>query len=102
MAFSRRTFLQQLTAGASGAALLQVPLAGKLFASPEPQRSPIVSGAILLNSNENAYGPLPSAMRAMQASLLKGNRYPFSRYEPLAESVARHHGVKMTQVVMGA
>jgi histidinol-phosphate aminotransferase len=102
MALSRRTFLQRLTAGAGSAALLQIPLAEKLFASPEPQRSPIVSGAILLNSNENAYGPLPSAMKAMQTSLLKGNRYPFGRYEPLADSVAKHHGVSASQVVMGA
>ncbi len=102
MTFSRREFVQRLTAGAGTAALLQVPFAEKLFASPEPQRSPIVPGAVLLNSNENAYGPLPSAMRAMQAALGRGNRYPFSSYRSLDESVASHCGVKPEQVVMGA
>jgi histidinol-phosphate aminotransferase len=41
-------------------------------------------------------------MKAMQRALLEGNRYPFGRYQPLAESVAKHHGVKAEQVVMGA
>jgi histidinol-phosphate aminotransferase len=89
-------------AGAGTAALLQVPLAEKLFASPEPQRLSSIPGAIRLNGNENAYGPLPSAMKAMQRALLEGNRYPFGRYEPLAESVATHLGVKAEQIVMGA
>ena len=61
-----------------------------------------IPGAIRLNGNENAYGPLPSAMKAMQRALLEGNRYPFGRYEPLAENVAKRHGVKPEQVVMGA
>ena len=102
MSFSRRSFLQRLTAGAGTAALLQMPLAPRLFASPEPQRNPIIPGAIRLNSNENAYGPLPSAMKAMQQSLVEGNRYPFGRYEPLAESTAKHLGVNVNQVVLGA
>jgi histidinol-phosphate aminotransferase len=102
MTFSRRAFLQHLTAGAGTAALLQISLAENLLASPEPQRSPVIPGAIQLNSNENPYGPLPSAMKAMQRALLEGNRYPFARYQPLAEMVAKHHGVKSEQVVMGA
>ncbi len=102
MAFSRRAFLQQLSMGAGSAALLQGTLAGKLFASPEPQRLTSIPGAIRLNGNENAYGPLPSAMKAMQRALAEGNRYPFGRYEPLSESVATHLGVKPEQIVLGA
>jgi len=102
MSFSRRSFLHRLAVGAGTTALVQVPFAEKLLASPEPQRSPIVPGAIRLNSNENAYGPLPSAVKAMQRALVEGNRYPFERYGPLAEAVAQHHRVKPSQVVMGA
>jgi histidinol-phosphate aminotransferase len=102
MSFSRRSFLHHLTAGAGAAALVQLPLAERLFASPEPQRNPIIPGAIRLNSNENAYGPLPSAMKAMQDALREGNRYPFGRYQSLSESMASHHGVKVEQVVIGA
>jgi histidinol-phosphate aminotransferase len=102
MTFSRRSFFQRMAASAGVAALVQLPLADRLFASPEPQRNPIIPGAIQLNSNENPYGPLPSAMKAMQRALMEGNRYPFARYQPLTESVARHHGVKVEQVVLGA
>jgi histidinol-phosphate aminotransferase len=102
MIFSRRSFFQRMAASAGVAALAQLPLADRLFASPEPQRNPIIPGAIQLNSNENPYGPLPSAMKVMQRALMEGNRYPFARYQALAESVARHHGVTVEQVVLGA
>ncbi len=99
MTLSRRSFLRN---SAATAALLQVPLAERLFASPEPQRNPLVSGAIAINSNENAYGPLPSAMKAMQDALVRGNRYPFGLYDPLLAKIASVNNVKKDQVVMGA
>ena len=102
MSFSRRSFLHRLTAGAGAAALVQLPLAEKLFASPEPQRNPIIPGAVRLNSNENAYGPLPSAMKAMQRSLSEGNRYPFGRYDALAQAIATPLGVSPKQILTGA
>src|SRR3954470_25071031 len=102
MPVSRRVFLQRMSAGAGCAAVLQVPLVGKVFASPEPQRNPIVPGAVILNSNENPYGPLPSAMRAMQAALTRGNRYPFADYDPLTQKVAAVNRVQPEQVLMGA
>ncbi len=102
MPFSRRSFLHRLTAGAGAAALVQLPLAEKLFASPEPQRNPIIPGAVRLNSNENAYGPLPSAMKAMQRALAEGNRYPFARYEALAQAIASPLGVNAKQILPGA
>ena len=100
MSFSRRSFLHRVAAGAGAAALVQLPFAEKLLASP--RRAPIIPGSIRLNSNENAYGPLPSAMKAMQEALNSGNRYPFGQYDPLAESVANHHRVSTSQIVMGA
>src|SRR3954471_2121057 len=102
MTFSRRAFLQRLSTGAGAAALLQVPLAEKLFASPEPQRNPIVPGAIQINNNENPYGPLPSAMTAMQGALARGNRYPFADYEPLTQKIAAVNRVQPEQVLTGA
>jgi histidinol-phosphate aminotransferase len=99
MSLSRRKFLRNTGATA---ALLQVPLAQRLFASPEPQRNPLVSGAIAINSNENAYGPLPSATKAMQDALVRGNRYPFGMYDPLLTKIASVNGVRKDQVVMGA
>jgi histidinol-phosphate aminotransferase len=101
MAFSRRKLLQSVTAGAGTAALLQLSLAEKLMASPEPPHGPGASGAAL-NSNENPYGPLPSAMQAMQNALSKANRYPFSAYEPLAARIAYVNRIQAGQVMIGA
>jgi histidinol-phosphate aminotransferase len=100
MSFSRRSFIHRLTVGAGAAALVQLPLAEKVFGLP--RRAAIIAGSIRLNSNENAYGPLPSATKAMQDALTKGNRYPFGQYDPLTESIAAHHRVNTSQVVMGA
>jgi histidinol-phosphate aminotransferase len=99
MSLSRRTFLRNTAATAT---LLQVPFVERLLASPEPQRNPAVAGAIAINSNENAYGPLPSAMKAMQDVLVRGNRYPFALYDPLLAKIAGVNGVGKDQVVMGA
>jgi histidinol-phosphate aminotransferase len=99
MALSRRNFLQRTAAGAGAAALLQFPLAPRLFASPEPRRMPRPDGAILLNSNENPYGPLPSAAKSMHETLAKANRYPDP--DGLAERIARYNHVTADQVMLG-
>lgn len=98
MTLSRRSFLRTTAATAT---LLQFPITD-LFASPEPQRNPIMQGAVLLNSNENAYGPLPSAMKAMQDALARGNRYPFSFYDPLISRIAAANNIGKDQVIVGA
>ncbi|MGZ4816922.1 MAG: aminotransferase class I/II-fold pyridoxal phosphate-dependent enzyme [Terriglobales bacterium] len=102
MALSRRSFLQRATAGAGAATLLQLPLARPLFASPEPTRSPQVNGEVQIDSNENPYGPLPSAMKAMQQTLLRANRYPDFGYHDLISAIAVTNGVKEDQVILGA
>jgi histidinol-phosphate aminotransferase len=99
MTLSRRRFLCNTAATAT---LLQLPFAERLLASPEPQRNPLTPGAIAINSNENAYGPLPSAMNALQEALVRGNRYPFGLYDPLLAKIASVNNVKKDQVVMGA
>jgi histidinol-phosphate aminotransferase len=99
MPLSRRSFLQRATAGAGAAALLQVPFAEKLFASPEPHRQARASNEILLNANENAYGPLPSAMKAMQEALVRANRYPDP--DGLAARIAAYNHVDPKQIMLG-
>ena len=98
MGTSRRNFLQLATAGAAGASLLRLPL----FASPEPQRNAIVHGSVIMSSNENPYGPLPSATKAMQEALAKGNRYPFWVYGELSSKIAALNRVNADQVTVGA
>lgn len=59
------------------------------------------SSAILLNSNENAYGPLPKGAAAMQQALTWANRYPDFDYDALVSTIADLHKVKTSQVVTG-
>ena len=97
MSLSRRNFLQRTAAGAGAAALLQFPLSSKLFASPEPSRT--LRSGILLDSNENPYGPLPSAMKAMHEALGRANRYP--EPEELEARIATYNHVADNQVLLG-
>ncbi len=101
MALSRRNFLHRTAAGAGAAALLQFPLSPRLFASPEPARSAQPDGAIQIDSNENPYGPLPSAMNVMQETLARANRYPDFGYKDLVSRIASWNGVKDDQVLLG-
>ena len=67
----------------------------------EPARLGEPPGLIRLNSNENAYGPSEKVAAAMRSSLLNANRYPSMEYEPLAESIAKLHGVGRENVLLG-
>jgi histidinol-phosphate aminotransferase len=94
--------LGTFTRGAATVALLEIPLSTELFASPEPQRRSD-EGLVRLNSNENAYGPLPSAIKAMQDALVSnGNRYPFGMYQALRERIAAYHRIRSEQVAFAA
>src|SRR5689334_5101510 len=99
---SRRRFLQGLAAGTAASAALEWPLRSfGIPASPEPRRSLEHPGFILLNSNENPYGPLPSAMAAMRDALQEAHRYPDSQYDVLVNRIATLHKVEPHQVLTG-
>ena len=102
MTLSRRNFLQRTALGAGAATVLQFPLAPSLLASPEPPRTPQANGAIQIDSNENPYGPLPSAMKAMHDALSGANRYPDFSYHDLVSAIAATNGVKEDQVLLGS
>lgn len=97
MSLSRRSFLG--TIGAAGTIAAFNPVLS--LASPEPQRVRRADNPnlILLNSNENAYGMLPSAHKAAVDAVSLGNRYP----EPweLVQRVAAYNKVKPEQVLTG-
>lgn len=99
MQVSRRQFFR--TAAVSAAVL---PFTPELLAFAEPPRDyeSAREGVVILDSNENAYGPFPSAMKAMQDSLRYANRYPDSHYDLLVEAIAKEHGVKTENVFLGA
>jgi len=95
--FSRRDF--------SRAALQSFAVA---IASPHLQKHPenrhavpAPEGSIHLNFNENNYGPSPKAAAALDACTHIASRYPFSSYEEVAGIIARVHGVKRDNVILG-
>ena len=107
---TRRSFLQSLGIGAAaGAALATSPFPLGAF---EPSRHGQAVGAktalgatranaILLNSNENAYGPLPKTMAAMQEAIGWANRYPDFDYDALIWTISDLHKIKPQQVITG-
>jgi len=54
---------------------------------------------IKMASNENPFGPSPTAVRAMQASLAESNFYPDNDAIELRERLAEKHGVQPEQIV---
>ena len=59
------------------------------------------SGAILLDGNENPYGPSPSARQAIVASAGDAARYADKPRTALMAQLAAHEGVTVSQIVLG-
>jgi histidinol-phosphate aminotransferase len=103
MPVSRRGFLRTLTAGTvagslSGWAGSSLAVASTtLGARPERDRE----GYLLLDNNENVYGPSSKVAAAAQESLSRANRYPFREYGALTADIARLHKVETNEVLLG-
>ncbi|HLK52974.1 MAG TPA: aminotransferase class I/II-fold pyridoxal phosphate-dependent enzyme, partial [Candidatus Angelobacter sp.] len=97
---SRRSFFK--TAGLGAAAVAATATFPKeVFSWAEPQRTPShPGGPILLNSNENAYGPFPGVL-ALKDPFQDANRYPDRGYDKLIERIATMHNVKADHVTLG-
>ena len=98
---SRREFLRSLGVGAAVGTAVQWPL-GNLAAAHavEPART-ADDRFIRLDSNENAYGPSPAVLEAIQSATTKVNRYPFMKYQEITERIANFHRVRPEQVLFG-
>ena len=97
---SRRSFFKTAGLGAAAVAA-SASLPTDLFSWAEPQRTASQpNGPILLNSNENAYGPFPSVL-ALKNPFQDANRYPDHGYDRLIESIASMHKVKADHVTLG-
>jgi histidinol-phosphate aminotransferase len=99
---SRRRFVGGLAAAAGYLSLRSEPAAWA-------QTSPVVisepgdsyDSLVKLCYNENPYGPPDSVMNAMTRALKYANRYGYPDAN-IAEEIARHHGVKPENVVLGS
>ncbi|HEX6803929.1 MAG TPA: histidinol-phosphate transaminase [Terriglobales bacterium] len=60
------------------------------------------SNPVLLNLNENPFGPSPLAIRALQCALADVNRYPEIQALDLHQEIASFHNVKPEQVLVTA
>src|ERR1041385_4554282 len=111
MQISRRNFFRTTfsASAVSAAAVLvgSIPFSEEAFGEPrrswllDPAASPETASPVLLNSNENAYGPWPSMMPVMRDALALGHRYPDSQYQQLIAKIAELHRVKEDQIVLG-
>ncbi len=94
---NRRTFVQHLGAGAVGLAALESQVGAQVPAGTTPAPA---GGPIRIGSNENPYGPAPSAIEAVRSTCLGANRYPGPTVQQLVAAVARKHGVGDDHVLL--
>lgn len=82
-------------------AALFAPLVPQLTVA-RARRTPPPPGTILLNGNENPYGPSPAARQAIIAGLDRAPRYADATIEALATQVGAREGVPAAQVMVGS
>jgi len=96
---NRRAFAKFLGALTGSLALPRTAAAG--LAAPLAPQNQSVTDAILINSNENPYGPSQRARDAMWQSQHVAGRYPDDVDGKVTEAIARLHNVGAEQVVLG-
>lgn len=98
---SRRAFLG--TAAVGSASFIPFLQARGLEAGEwSSSRVPDENGVIRLSSNENPHGPAQAAINAITRTIADANRYPFASDTALRAAIARRHGVKEENVLIGA
>lgn len=95
MGSSRREWLKN-----SAAAIAALSLSSASFATEKERYR--ASGIILLNGNENAYGPSPAARKAMSEALGASNRYPDDQVAALKQQLAEFWKVGKENILLGA
>jgi histidinol-phosphate aminotransferase len=91
---SRRLFARNLGLGLGGAVLGS-------SASAEAAAREDVTGPLLLNFNENPYGPCPAALGAMRRSHAVAARYADDLEIEVREAIGGLHGVERDRVILG-
>jgi histidinol-phosphate aminotransferase len=113
---SRRSFVASLgvSLGAGATGLIAAPLiswrghedlfAFQQAASPEPHSERLIAsepGMIRLDSNENPNGPGRRALDAIARNFGHANRYPVRENDDLAQALAKIHGIKPENIILG-
>jgi histidinol-phosphate aminotransferase len=87
--------------GAAAAALARQVGARGFEGSGAPLPAAQNRALITLDSNENPNGPSPAALNAIRGAMSLANRYPYEETGALTSAIARLHGVRTTQVILG-
>lgn len=98
----RRIWLKQITLALTGTGIssaLQANNITPFFSSPRPYKP---GELLLLNSNENAYGPSPMAREAILQNYLSSNRYPDNLIPRLKTKIASHLKIHEDNILLGA
>lgn len=98
LSFNRREWLTSTGLGLAGLALFsRTPLR----AQHEVDRSASRREPIKLSSNENPFGPAPSATMAVMQAVEKACRYPANETRELTKLIAAKEGVPEDYIVLG-
>ncbi|MGA8035471.1 MAG: histidinol-phosphate transaminase [Candidatus Acidiferrales bacterium] len=95
---SRRTFSQTI-AGSIAAAFTGPSL--KISLAFSPVATVQAASPILLNYNENPYGPTPKARAALANCAAIANRYPDAAAKELKAALAKKHNVAPENIALG-
>jgi histidinol-phosphate aminotransferase len=98
---SRRAFVRSLGLGGAAATMSQLATARGSEAFAFSQSASARARAIYLDSNENPNGPGVRALDAVRAALPLANRYPYEEQDGLAAALARLHGIRTSEVILG-
>ena len=96
---SRRNFSKLVGVSAAYAAVAGTSKARVPSQSPALARS--APTVVRLSSNENPYGPSPSALKAMTDGFSLAWRYPDEHADLLVDELARINGVPADQILLG-
>lgn len=92
---NRRSFVQTVGLGAIGAAAARIPsLSAQQAGQYEGRRAEAVGADVVrIGSNENPYGPAPSALAAIATVAPGANRYPGVLQQNLTDVLTAKHGI---------
>jgi histidinol-phosphate aminotransferase len=99
MSMSRRSFVHGVSAGAAGLWIGGRGSEGLRFAAAASAQG---ARPLLLSSNENPLGCHPAVLTAVRDSLAEAGRYAFASAFELTALIAKKHGVRPEQVLLGA
>ncbi len=100
MSVSRRDLFRRFGASLVATAATQ-SFADMSLGAASPRDAQAKTSPILLNRNENPYGPSERVLSVLRDAAPLCNRYPYTEYDDLIAKIATLHAVKPEQVVLG-